>query len=97
MNRQHIAVGLDVGTAKICAMVADTGRKTTEILGFGVSPSNGLKKGIVINIDATVDSIKKAVREAEASSGVSIKSISVGISGAHIKGVRQLGSGRPEG
>lgn len=91
MNRQHITVGLDVGTTKICAVVADTSGKTAEILGFGVSPSTGLRKGIVINIDATVDSIKKAVREAEASSGIKIKSISVGISGAHIRGLYSSG------
>ncbi len=91
MSRQHITVGLDVGTTKICAMVADTGGEAAEILGFGASPSAGLRKGIVINIDATVDSIKKAVREAEASSGVRIKSISVGISGAHIKGFDSSG------
>jgi cell division protein FtsA len=92
MNGQHIEVGLDVGTTKICAVVADVGRKEAEILGMGVSPSQGLKKGIVINIDATVDSIKKAVKEAEASSGTRIRSVSVGISGAHIKGFDSSGA-----
>lgn len=92
MTRQRIMVGLDVGTTKVCTVVAEVGGKGAEVLGLGVSPSSGLRKGIVINIDATVDSIKKAVREAEASSGVRIKSVSVGISGAHIKGFDSSGA-----
>ncbi len=92
MMAQHISVGLDVGTTKVCAVVADLGRREAGILGFGVAPSQGLRKGIVINIDATVDSIKKAVKEAEASSGARIKSVSVGISGAHIKGFDSSGA-----
>ena len=92
MTRQNIMVGLDVGTTKVCAVVAAVSGGRAEILGLGVAPSSGLRKGIVINIDATVDSIKKAVREAEASSGVRIKSVSVGISGAHIKGFDSAGA-----
>ena len=92
MTRQNIMVGLDVGTTKVCTVVAEVSAGRAEILGLGVSPSSGLRKGIVINIDATVDSIKKAVREAEASSGVRIKSVSVGISGAHIKGFDSAGA-----
>ncbi len=93
MTRQNIVVGLDVGTTKVCTVVAEVGGRRAEILGLGVSPSSGgLRKGIVINIDATVDSIKKAVREAEASSGVKIKSVAVGISGAHIKGFDSSGA-----
>ncbi len=92
MTRQNIMVGLDVGTTKVCAVVADVSGMRAEILGLGISPSSGLRKGIVINIDATVESIKKAVREAEAASGVKIKSVSVGISGAHIKGFDSAGA-----
>ncbi len=86
MIGQQIAVGLDVGTTKTCAVVADVSGGSAEILGIGLSASAGLKKGIVINIDATVDSIRKAVREAETSGGVRIKSDSVVISGSHISG-----------
>lgn len=92
MTGQRISVGLDVGTTKVCAVVADVGRKEAEILGIGAAPSQGLRKGIVINIDATVASIMKAVKEAEACSGVRIKSVSVGISGAHIKGFDSVGA-----
>jgi cell division protein FtsA len=92
MTGQQISVGLDVGTTKVCAVVADVSREEAEILGIGAAPSQGLRKGIVINIDATVDSIKKAVKEAEASSRARIKSVSVGISGAHIKGFDSSGA-----
>jgi cell division protein FtsA len=96
VTRPHIAVGLDVGTTKVCAVVAEVrGGKAggkADVLGLGFSPSAGLKKGIVINVDATVDSIRKAVREAEASCGARVKSVSVGISGAHIKGFDSSGA-----
>jgi cell division protein FtsA len=63
-----------------------------KLLGIGLAPSTGLRKGIVVNMDATVDSIRKAVKEAEASSGVRVKSVAVGISGAHIKGFDSTGA-----
>ena len=85
MTRQNIVVGLDVGTTKVCAVVAGLRDSGPDMLGLGMSPSTGLRKGIVINIDETVDSIKEAVRKAESSAGVRIKSVSVGISGGHIR------------
>jgi cell division protein FtsA len=88
---RKIVVGLDVGTTKTCAVVAALRGSQTEVLGYGQAPSAGLRKGIVINIDETVDSIKKAVGEAESSAGVKIKSVSVGISGSHIKGFDSSG------
>jgi cell division protein FtsA len=92
VTRQNIVVGLDVGTTKVCAVVADLRDAGAPILGLGISPSAGLRKGIVINIDETVDSIRKAVREAESSAGVRIKSVSVGISGGHIRGFDSSGA-----
>jgi cell division protein FtsA len=96
MMRPHIAVGLDVGTTKVCAVVAEvcSGRadRQVNLLGLGFSPSAGLKKGVVINVDATVDSIRKAVREAEASCGARIKSVSICISGGHIEGFDSSGA-----
>ena len=89
---QQIAVGLDVGTTKTCAVVADVSSGSAEMLGIGLSSCAGLKKGIVINIDATVDSIRKALRAAETSAGVRIKSVSVGISGSHINGFESRGA-----
>ena len=91
-GRERIVVGLDVGTTKICAVVAavdDLGK--CEIVGIGTTPSKGLRKGVVINIDATVDSIKKAVEEAELMAGVPIQGVYAGIAGGHIKGFNSHG------
>jgi cell division protein FtsA len=90
--RQNIVVGLDVGTTKICAIVAETKGGEISVLGAGVSPSTGLRKGMIINIDSTVESIQKAIKEAESSSGVRIKSVAVNISGAHIKDLHSTGA-----
>ena len=88
----NVLVGLDLGTTKVCAIVGevkDGGQ--VDIIGIGISPSNGLKKGVVVNIDSTVESIKKAVHEAELMAGVEINSVYVGISGGHIKGINSRG------
>jgi cell division protein FtsA len=88
----NVLVGLDLGTTKVCAIVGelkDDGK--VDIIGIGISPSHGLKKGVVVNIDSTVESIKKAVHEAELMAGVEINSAYVGISGGHIKGMNSRG------
>ncbi|MEK7267798.1 MAG: cell division protein FtsA, partial [Nitrospirota bacterium] len=65
-KRDHIVVGLDIGTTKICAIVAEVNEEgSVNIIGVGSSPSRGLRKGVVVNIESTVESIKKAVEEAE--------------------------------
>ena len=87
----EIVTGLDIGTTKICAIVAELTENGIEIIGCGTSPSRGLKKGVVVNIDATVESIKKAVEAAEAMAGVSLDSAFVGIAGGHIKGINSRG------
>lgn len=93
MGSSEIIVGLDIGTTKIAAIV---GRKSQfgkiEILGHGAAESIGVKRGVVINIDNTIESIKAAVREAEVTSGVNIKSVNVGIAGQHIKSIQHRGS-----
>ena len=90
--RYNIVAGLDVGTTKICAVAAASGSAGIDLIGLGVTPSAGLRKGIVINIDDTVDSIRSAIVETEACTGVRIKSVSVGISGGHIKGFNSQGA-----
>jgi cell division protein FtsA len=88
----QIAVGLDIGTTKVCAIVAsldDMGK--VKILGIGVSPSDGLTRGVVTNIERTVRSIQAAIQEAEAQSGVQINSVSVGIAGDHIQSFQSRG------
>lgn len=92
MRRGNIVVGVDVGTTKICALVGEVMEDRMDILSIGSSPSTGLRKGVVINIESTVDSIKKAVKEAEALAGFEIKSVYVGIAGGHIKGFESYGA-----
>ena len=93
MKNSGIIVGLDIGTTKIAAIV---GRKNEhgkiEILGYGTVPSIGVKRGVVANIDNTVQSIRDAVAEASARSGVDIRYVNVGIAGQHIKSMQQRGS-----
>lgn len=84
-KKEHIIVGLDIGTTKICAIVAQvTPGEGVNIIGVGSSPSRGLRKGVVVNIDSTVESIKKAVEEAELMAAVQINSVYIGIAGSHI-------------
>ena len=90
-KRENIVVGLDIGTTKICAIVAEVGEATIDIVGIGTHPSRGLRKGVVINIDATVESIRKAVEEAELMAGVEIHSVYCGIAGSHIRGFNSHG------
>ena len=62
-GQENIIVGLDIGTTKICAVVGEISGKDLNIIGIGTHPSIGLRKGVVVNIESTVDSIKKAVEE----------------------------------
>jgi len=90
-KRENIIVGLDIGTTKICAIVAEVNEERVDIVGIGTHPSKGLRKGVVINIDATVESIRKAVEEAELMAGVEITSVYCGIAGSHIRGFNSHG------
>jgi len=91
-GKGNIIVGLDIGTTKICAVAGEvTAEGSLDIIGLGTSQSRGLRKGVVINIDSTVESIKKAVEEAELMAGVEIDSVFAGIAGGHIKGFNSRG------
>jgi len=87
-----IVVGLDIGTTKIAAVVGEVGPDGIDIIGVGTHPSRGLKKGVIVNIDSTVASIKQAILEAESMSGCEISQVYVGIAGGHIKGVNSTGT-----
>jgi cell division protein FtsA len=87
-----IIVGLDIGTTKIAAVVGEMGEGGLDVIGIGTHPSRGLKKGVIVNIDSTVASIKQAVAEAESMSGCEISQVYVGIAGGHIKGVNSTGT-----
>jgi len=90
-KKSNIIVGLDIGTTKTCAIVGEVTEQGINIVGIGSHPSEGLRKGVVVNIDSTVESIRKAVEEAEHMSGCEIRSVYVGIAGGHIKGQNSLG------
>ncbi|MBW2164403.1 MAG: cell division protein FtsA [Deltaproteobacteria bacterium] len=87
----NIVVGLDIGTTKICAVVGEFNEKGAEIIGVGTYPSVGLRKGVVVNIDNTVDSIQRAIEDAELMAGREIGSVFIGIAGSHIKGFNSHG------
>jgi cell division protein FtsA len=86
-----IIVGLDIGTTKICAVVGEAKGDSINIIGIGTHPSIGLRKGVVVNIESTVESIKKAVEEAEVMAGCEISSVYAGIAGGHITGFNSRG------
>lgn len=89
---KNLMVGLDIGTSKIVALI---GKKTQddqlEIVGMGIHPSRGLKKGVVVNIESAVHSIQRAVEEAELSAGCQIYSVYAGIAGSHIRSLNSHG------
>jgi cell division protein FtsA len=92
VKRGNIIVGLDVGTTKICAVVGGIVDGELEILGVSTSASTGLRKGVVVNIESTVESIKNAVKTAESFTGVEISTVYVGIAGGHVKGFNSYGA-----
>lgn len=87
----ELVVGLDIGTTKICCVVGEVFDDRVEIIGVGTAASLGLKKGVVVNIESTVDAIKKAVAMAEEDAGCDLHSVYVGIAGNHIKGFNSPG------
>lgn len=90
-NHGEIIVGLDIGTTKICCVVGEVTGREINIIGIGTHPSIGLRKGVVVNIESTVESIKKAVEEAELMAGCEITSVYAGIAGGHIAGFNSQG------
>jgi cell division protein FtsA len=94
MAREYkdLVVGLDIGTAKVMAVVAEVlPGGTLRLAGFGSAPSNGLKRGVVVNIDATVHSIQQALKEAELMADCKITRVYTGITGSHIRGINSSG------
>lgn len=90
--QKKMIVGLDIGTSKVVAIVGEINSDgVVEIVGLGSHPSKGLKKGVVVNIESTVNSIQRAVEEAELMSGCQIKSVYAGIAGSHIKSLNSHG------
>jgi cell division protein FtsA len=90
-KKGNIIVGLDVGTTKICTVVGEETKDGIEIVGIGTHPSKGLRKGVVVNIETTVQSIRKAVEEGELMAGCEINRVYAGISGGHIRAFNSHG------
>jgi cell division protein FtsA len=95
MSKKDFVVGLDIGTTKICCIVGEIveggANPKIDIVGIGTAPSRGLRKGVVVNIDSTVESISKAVEEAELMAGIEISTVYAGIAGGHIKSFNSTG------
>ena len=91
LRDDDLLVGLDIGTTKICVVVGRIVDGKISIIGIGSHPSTGLRKGVVVNMDSTVNSIKKAVEEAELMAGIAINGCLAGIGGAHIKSFNSNG------
>jgi cell division protein FtsA len=91
-TKKNIIVGLDIGTTKIVALVGEISPEGgLDIIGIGTHPSTGLKRGVVVNIDSTTQSIQKAIEEAEAMCGCEIQSVFAGIAGSHIRSLNSHG------
>jgi len=90
-RKNNILVGLDIGTTKTAAIVGEVTDTGIDIIGIGTSPAKELRKGVVVNIESTVEAIQKSIEEAEHMSGCRINSAFVGIAGSHIKGQNSLG------
>ncbi len=89
---KHIVAGLDIGTTKICAIIGEVKSDgVIDVIGIGTHPSRGLKKGMVVNIDSTVETIRQAMEEAQMMAGVDVGSVYVGIAGGHIMGINSTG------
>ncbi len=89
---KNLIVGLDIGTSKVVAIVGEiTPDNEVEIIGLGSHPSRGLKKGVVVNIESTVQSIQRAIEEAELMSGCQIHSVYAGIAGSHVRSLNSHG------
>ncbi|WP_395377141.1 cell division protein FtsA [Marinicella sp. W31] len=91
-NENKLQVGLDIGTSKIVAIVGELHKDgSIEVVGIGSAPSRGLKRGVVVDIESTVQSIKRAIEEAELMAGCEIQSVYVGIAGSHIRSINSDG------
>jgi len=90
-KKDKYVVGLDVGSSKTCALIAAIDEEQVRFLALGAAESKGLRKGLIVNLDSTVSSIRRAVEEAEGVAGVPVESALVGVAGAHVRGVNSRG------
>jgi cell division protein FtsA len=91
MADNELIAGLDLGTTKVCAIVGEQVEDGIDIIGIGSAPSKGMKKGVVVNIESTVQAIRAAVDQAEAMAGCEIATVYAGIAGSHVRGLNKEG------
>src|SRR6184192_2585995 len=92
MAEQTVLVAIDIGTTKVCVLIGEAGRAGgVDVIGIGQAPSDGLRKGVVVDIDRTVQSVASAVDAAERLSGLKVRSAFVGISGSHVSSQNSRG------
>jgi cell division protein FtsA len=91
MRKTQVLAGLDVGTTKVCALIGELTPNGVDIVGIGQHPSRGLRKGMVVNIDSTVEAIKGAIADAEQMAGVEVEAVYTSIGGGHISGINSQG------
>ena len=92
MDRETVLVGIDAGTTKVTTLIGEVGRSgDVDIIGYGIGPSVGMKKGMVANIDQTVQSIANSLEKAERLSGYKISSAFVSVGGSHISSQNSRG------
>jgi cell division protein FtsA len=90
-KRDKYLVGLDIGSTKTCVLIAEIEEDRVKFLGLGAAESKGLRKGLIVNLDSAVSSIRRAVEEAESVANVPVESALVGVAGAHVRGVNSRG------
>ena len=92
MPSENVLVGLDIGTTKVCAVIGEyNDQGNVEIIGIGTSPSHGMRRGVVINIESTLKSVAEAIERAEIMSGREVSQVVTGIGGNHIEGINSRG------
>ncbi len=90
-KKERYLVGLDIGSTKTCALIGEVEDDAVKFVALGAAESKGLRKGLIVNLDATVSSIRRAVDEAESVAGVPVEAALVGVAGSHVRGVNSRG------
>ena len=90
-KKERYLVGLDIGSTKTCALIGEQQDEVVKFIALGAAESKGVRKGLIVNLDATVSSIRRAVEEAEGVAGVPVESALVGVAGSHVRGVNSRG------
>lgn len=90
-KKDKYVVGLDIGSTKTCVLIAEIDDDQVKFLALGAAESKGLRKGLIVNLDAAVSSIRRAVEEAESVANIPVESAVIGVAGNHVRGVNSRG------